>query len=330
MMLGGDNMRAILVTGGAGFIGSNFIRYFLRRNTGFVVINLDKLTYAGNLNNLKDIEYSPRYHFIKGDICNYELVNYILRRYKPEVIINFAAESHVDRSIDNPSAFAETNIMGTLSLLDNIRQLWGKSGLRGKRFLQVSTDEVYGSLDQSDNFSTEESNLLPNSPYSASKAAADLMIRSYYRTFKLPVIVTRCCNNYGPYQHPEKFIPKCITSALKDIPIPIYGDGMNRREWIYVLDHCTALIKAIFYGKPGEIYNIGTGYEISNLDLARKILKQLGKPQDRIEFIKDRPGHDLRYALNSGKSRLKLNWRADVGFEEGLHQTVSWYKKNPD
>lgn len=321
-------MKVMLVTGGAGFIGSNFIRYFLRRNRNFILVNLDKLTYAGNLNNLREVEDSPRYHFIKGDICNYELVNYVLRKYKPHIIINFAAESHVDRSIHHPSAFAETNIMGTLTLLESARHIWGKGNPEDCRFVQVSTDEVYGSIDNDQDYFLEESNLLPNSPYSASKAGADLMVRAYAKTYGLPVITTRCCNNYGPYQYPEKFIPKSITCALNGEPIEIYGDGKNKREWIHVLEHCIALIRAMFYGKPGEVYNIGTGFEISNIELAQKILKYLEKPQDMIRYVDDRPAHDRRYALNSYKIKSNLNWVSKIRFEDGLYQTVQWYKDN--
>ncbi len=319
-------MRFILVTGGAGFIGCNFINYFLNRNKNFILINMDKLTYAGNLKSLREIKDSPRYHFIHGDICNYEFVNYVMRKYRPEIIVNFAAESHVDRSINNPSIFAETNIMGTLTLMESARHIWSKQAFKGCRFLQVSTDEVYGSIENStDNF-FEESNIQPNSPYSASKAGADLMVRAFSKSFGLPAVISRCCNNYGPYQNPEKFIPRSITSVLKDEPIPVYGKGLNVREWIHVLDHCSALAKIIFYGKNGEIYNIGTGNEMSNLDLAREILKCLDKPQDMIRFVDDRPGHDFRYALNSRKIEKNLGWSPKIGFGDGLRQTIRWYK----
>jgi len=321
-------MKVILVTGGAGFIGSNFIRYFLRRNKDFILINLDKLTYAGNPDNLNDMEDCPRYHFVKGDICNYELVNYIFRKFKPEYIINFAAESHVDRSIANPSVCAGTNILGTMTLLENAQHLWGKCPPKGKRFIQVSTDEVYGSTASPDDYFLEESPLAPNSPYAASKASADLMIRAFSKTYGLPAIITRCCNNYGPFQHTEKFIPVCITHALQDKPIPIYGDGRNVREWIHVLDHCVALIRVLFYGEPGQIYNIGTGEEICNLELAGKVLKALGKPEDLIQPVTDRPGHDVRYALNSYKIRSHLCWNNKYKLEDGLAHTIQWYKAN--
>ncbi len=323
-------MKVLLITGGAGFIGSNFVKYFLKRNKNFIVVNLDKLTYAGNPDNLKELENSPRYHFIKGDICNSELVNYVLKKYKPDYIINFAAESHVDRSIGHPSVFLETNVMGTLTLLEGARYLWAKRNFSGNRFIQISTDEVYGSLENNRDYFSEESNILPNSPYSASKASADMMVRSYFQTYGMPVLITRCCNNYGPYQNTEKFIPKCISNALQDKPIPVYGDGSNVREWIHVLDHSIGIIRVLFYGKPGEIYNIGTGEEYSNMELVRKILKILDKPESLIRMVNDRPGHDRRYALNSYKIRNNLNWDSKYRFEDGLRETVKWYQDNPD
>ncbi len=321
-------MRIILVTGGAGFIGSNFVRNFLMRNKNFILVNMDKLTYAGNLKSLKEFIDSPRHHFIHGDICNHELVNYIMRKYKPEIIVNFAAESHVDRSINNPSIFAETNIMGTLTLLESARHIWSKYGFRGCKFVQVSTDEVYGSIENDSDYFSEESCIQPNSPYSASKAGADMMVRAYSRSFGFPGVISRCCNNYGPYQNKEKFIPNSITYALRNEPIPVYGSGKNKREWIHVLDHCWALSRVIFYGKSGEVYNIGTGEELSNIELAQKILADLGKDKDMVRFVEDRPGHDFRYALNSRKIEKSLGWSPKIGFEEGLHQTIKWYKDN--
>ena len=321
-------MRIILVTGGAGFIGSNFVRNFLMRNKNFILVNMDKLTYAGNLKSLKEFIDSPRHHFIHGDICNHELVNYIMRKYKPEIIVNFAAESHVDRSINNPSIFAETNIMGTLTLLESARHIWSKYGFRGCKFVQVSTDEVYGSIENDSDYFSEESCIQPNSPYSASKAGADMMVRAYSRSFGFPGVISRCCNNYGPYQNKEKFIPNSITYALRNEPIPVYGNGKNKREWIHLLDHCWALSRVIFYGKSGEVYNIGTGEELSNIELAQKILADLGKDKDMVRFVDDRPGHDFRYALNSRKIEKSLGWSPKIGFEEGLHQTIKWYKDN--
>jgi dTDP-glucose 4,6-dehydratase len=321
-------MRVLLVTGGAGFIGSNFIKWFLRRNRDFIVVNIDKITYAGNPNNLRELENSPRYHYVKGDISNHELVNYIFMRFKPSFVINFAAESHVDRSITHPSIFVQTNVLGTITLLESARYIWGKRNFEGNRFIQVSTDEVYGSTNDEKSYFSEDANLMPGNPYSASKAGADLIIQSYSNTYKMPVIITRCCNNYGPNQHPEKFIPKCITNALQNKPIPLYGDGLNIREWIYVFDHCMAITRALFYGKPGEIYNIGTGEGMSNIELAKRILKLTGKSEDAIEMVNDRPGHDRRYALNSYKIRNNLNWAGRYKLEDGLKETVNWYKDN--
>ncbi|HEX2927601.1 MAG TPA: dTDP-glucose 4,6-dehydratase [Ruminiclostridium sp.] len=321
-------MKVILVTGGAGFIGSNFIKYFLRRNKNYIIANIDKLTYAGKLDNLRELENSPRYHFIKGDICNSELVDYVLRKYRPSYIINFAAESDVDRSINHPSTFIGANVMGTLTLLEGARFIWGKGGMNGNRFIQISTDEVYGSACSDSEYFMEESPLMPNNPYSASKASADLLVRAFSKTYGMPAIITRCCNNYGPFQNMEKFIPTCITNALQDKQIPVYGDGSNVREWIYVLDHCIAIIRALFYGKPGETYNIGTGEKLSNIDLARKILKLAGKPEDLIHMVADRPGHDKRYSLNSYKARNNLSWSSKYSLDDGLKETVQWYKDN--
>ncbi len=321
-------MKVLLVTGGAGFIGSNFIKYFLEANKDFVVINYDKLTYAGNLDNLTEIAENPRYYFIKGDICDYEKFNQTLNEYNPHYIINFAAESHVDRSINGPSVFGQTNFIGTLNLLECARSFWSKSGYGDKRFLQISTDEVYGSIENDKDYFKENSSLLPNSPYSATKAGADLLVRAFSQTYGLPVIVTRCCNNYGPCQYKEKFIPTCISKALNDQPIPIYGDGSNVREWIHVLDHCTAIVKALFYGIPGETYNIGSGEEISNIDMARVILSTLGKPPDAIINVSDRLGHDKRYALDSSKIKNALNWSCRYKLSEGIVETVLWYKNN--
>lgn len=320
-------MKVLLVTGGAGFIGSNFIRYFLNTNKDFVLVNLDKLTYAGNLNNLREFEGDPRYNFAKGDICDKEQVNRIFEEYNPQYIINFAAESHVDNSISGPSVFGQTNVMGTLNLLECAKNFWSKSSI-DNRFLQVSTDEVYGSIDNFEDYFSENSILLPNSPYSASKAGADLFVRAFSKTYGIPVIVTRCCNNYGPYQYKEKLIPTCIAKAIKGEPIPIYGDGSNIREWIHVLDHCSAIIKALFYGIPGEIYNIGSGEEISNLDMAGIILRNLGNPQDAIIRVSDRPGHDKRYALDSTKIKNSLAWSCRYTLSEGIIETVKWYKDN--
>lgn len=321
-------MKILLVTGGAGFIGSNFIRYFLQNSNDVIVINYDKLTYAGNVNNLTDVDQDPRYYFVRGDICDYEQFNSTLQEYDPDYIINFAAESHVDRSINGPSVFGETNVLGTLNLLECVRGYWDKKDYPYKRFLQISTDEVYGSIDNDRDLFSESSHLMPNSPYSASKAGADLMVRAFSRTYGLPVIVTRCCNNFGPFQYKEKFIPTCIINALQDKPIPLYGDGTHVREWIHVSDHCAAIVQALFHGVPEAIYNIGSGEEMANIDLARLILQILGKPQDAIIRVNDRPGHDRRYALDSSKAQNELKWSAQYKLREGIIETVKWYQHN--
>jgi len=310
----------LLVTGGAGFIGSNFIRYVLQNHSDWEVTNLDKLTYAGNLQNLKDIENDPRYCFIRGDIADRELVNKLLEQ-DFDVVINFAAESHVDRSILDSSPFITTNVQGTQVLLEGTRE----HGLG--LFLQVSTDEVYGSLGALGKF-TEESTLLPNSPYAASKTAADCLCRAYSQTHGLAVIITRCTNNYGPFQFPEKLIPLVITNALEGKEIPIYGDGLNVRDWIHVHDHCRALDLIIQQDKPGEIYNIGGNNEKANLELVHCILDIMGKPRSFITFVADRLGHDRRYALEISKIERELGWRPAIPLEEGLRETVQWYINN--
>jgi dTDP-glucose 4,6-dehydratase len=309
----------ILVTGGAGFIGSNFIHYVLKQYPDLHVVNLDSLTYAGNLENLKDIQSNPRYEFSRGSISDRELVNRILSRGFDHVV-NFAAESHVDRSIMDASPFIDTNIKGTQTLLEGMKQY------PGGKYLQVSTDEVYGSINKGS--FNEESNLEPNSPYSASKASADLLCRSYFVTFGVPVVITRCTNNFGPYQFPEKLIPLAITNALEGKEIPVYGDGMNVRDWIYTWDHCKAIDKAMRQGKPGEIYNIGSGVEKTNLDLLYTLLEILDKPRSLLKFVKDRPGHDRRYALDSSKIRNELKWKPECAFKEAMTLTVEWYLKN--
>ena len=311
----------LLVTGGAGFIGSNFIHHVLDAHSDWQVTNLDKLTYAGNLENLKDIKKDNRYRFIKGDIADSELVDRLLLGQGFDVVVNFAAESHVDRSILDALPFIKTNVQGAQILLESARQ--HRVGL----FLQVSTDEVYGSLGARGKF-TEESPLLPNSPYAASKAAADLLCRAYYQTHGLPVIITHCSNNYGPYQFPEKLIPLAIGNALEDKPIPIYGKGLNVRDWIHVTDHCRAIALIIQRGQPGETYNIGANNEITNLELMHKLLEVMGKPKSLITFVSDRPGHDQRYALDTIKIERELSWKPAISFEEGLGKTVQWYIEN--
>lgn len=312
-------MLKLLVTGGAGFIGSNFIHHVLREYPDWEITNLDKLSYAGNLENLEDIGTVPRYHFIKGDITDRQLISRLLKEGF-DIIVNFAAESHVDRSILDPSPFIETNITGTHVLLEGVRT-YGVS-----KFIQISTDEVYGSKEK--NKFSEDSHLSPNSPYSASKAAGDLLCRSYYRTYGLPIMVTRCSNNYGPFQFPEKLIPLAITNALENKEIPIYGDGLNIRDWIHVTDHCQALDLIMQRGKPGEIYNIGANNEKTNLEIVKHILNIMEKPQSLIKFVSDRPGHDRCYALNIAKIQNEIGWRPLVPFENGLKKTVQWYTEN--
>ena len=309
----------LLVTGGAGFIGSNFIRHILKEHSDWEITNLDKLTYAGNLENLKDIEDNPRYRFIKGDITDRELINNLLQDGF-DAIINFAAESHVDRSILDSAPFIETNIKGTQVLLEGARQY------SVGRFVQVSTDEVYGST-ETGKF-TEKSPLAPNSPYAASKAAADLLCHAYWKSYQLPVIITRCSNNLGPFQFPEKLIPLAITNVLENKPIPIYGDGLNVRDWIYVADHCCALDIVLQKGKLGEVYNIAANQEKTNLELIHRLLDVMGKPRELMTFVADRPGHDRRYALDVTKITRELGWKPAYSFEKALTITVDWYINN--
>lgn len=315
----------ILVTGGCGFIGSNFIRYFLKTYPNYSLINVDKLTYAGNLENLSDISHSPRYHFIRGDIADPVRMEEVVEK-GVDAIVNFAAESHVDRSIEDPSAFIKTNIFGTFVLLEAVRKVFPKQKIR---FLHISTDEVYGSLGETGAF-TEETPPAPNSPYSASKTAADMLVRSYYKTYGLPVLITRCSNNYGPYQFPEKLIPLMISNAIEDRELPIYGDGMQVRDWIYVEDHCRALDVVLHHGKEGEIYNIGGQSERPNLVVAQTILDSLGKPHSLIRHVADRPGHDRRYAIDFSKIKRELGWKPTISFEEGIRLTIEWYQTHQE
>ncbi|MEI6518728.1 MAG: dTDP-glucose 4,6-dehydratase [bacterium] len=314
----------ILVTGGAGFIGSNFIRYILRQRPDTIIINFDLLTYAGNPDNMSDFDNLPNYHFIQGDISDQEDVKNVFDTFRPDFVVHFAAESHVDRSITDPSAFIRTNFAGTEMML-RVAKLH-----HIKRFLHVSTDEVYGSLSMTDPPFTENTPIAPNSPYSASKAASDLIARAYYQTYDMPVVITRCSNNYGPYQHPEKLIPLMITNALNDVPLPIYGDGLNVRDWIYVIDHCAGILAALERGHDGEVYNLGGNAEKTNLDVVNNILKILGKSTDLINFIIDRPGHDRRYAMNITKAKNELGWTPQYTFTRGLSETVAWYNSNPE
>ena len=314
-------MKNILVTGGAGFIGSNFIRFFLRNRPEIVVINIDKLTYAGNLENLADVSDNPQYHFIKGDICDRAFLESIWEQHDVDTVVHFAAESHVDRSILESAAFIQSNVVGTQILLDVAR----KKGV--EKFLHVSTDEVYGSLGPIGEF-VETTPLHPSSPYAASKASSDLLALAYHHTFGLPVIVSRCSNNYGPYQFPEKLIPLMIVNALNDKPLPVYGDGLNIRDWLYVEDHCRALDIVLQGGRVGEVYNIGGNNEWRNIDIVKLILKEVSKPESLITFVKDRPGHDRRYAMDSTKIRTQLGWEPARRFESGLSETIQWYIDN--
>jgi dTDP-glucose 4,6-dehydratase len=310
----------LLVTGGAGFIGSNFVRHVLSHHAGYHVLDLDKLTYAGNMENLAGLENHPRHRFIHGDICDANLVGEAMRG-GIDAVVHFAAESHVDRSILEPTAFVRTNVLGTLSLLDAARKH------RVSRFVQVSTDEVYGSLGPAGAF-TEETPLAPNSPYAASKAGADLLARSFWHTHKFPVAITRCSNNYGPYQFPEKLIPLLVTNAMTRLPLPIYGDGLYVRDWIHVRDHCEAIDRVLHHGKDGEVYNIGARQEMPNLEIARRILEAFELPESMLTSVKDRPGHDRRYAIDPSKIERDLGWKPKTSFEEGLAETIEWYRSN--
>jgi len=329
----------VMVTGGAGFIGSNFIRWLLSHDLHVQVMNFDALTYAGNVESLADVtaahgpEGDKRYKFIRGDVCDLSAVTQILRGNaslgldRPNCIVHMAAESHVDRSIMGPSAFVDTNVRGTLTLLEACRAELKKQA-RPFRFIQVSTDEVYGTLDTTDPAFTEATPLAPNSPYSASKAGADLLVRSYVQTFDFPAIITRCSNNYGPYQFPEKLIPLMITRALADEPLPLYGDGLNIRDWLHVEDHATALWSVITRGEIGEVYNIGGGTEHTNVDVVRALLRALNKPESLVRYVDDRAGHDRRYAMNTDRICRELGWHAHHTFQDGLSGTVQWYVEN--
>lgn len=316
----------IVVTGGAGFIGGNFVYYELEHHPEDRIVCLDALTYAGNLATLKDAMKSPQFRFVKGDITDRAGVFALFEEEKPDIVVNFAAESHVDRSIENPQLFLNTNILGTQVLMDACR----KYGIR--RYHQVSTDEVYGDLplDRPDLFFTEETPIHTSSPYSASKASADLLVLAYHRTFGLPVSITRCSNNYGPYHFPEKLIPLIITRALADEPLPVYGKGENVRDWLYVEDHCSAIDLVIRQGREGEIYNIGGHNERTNLEVVRAVLRELGKPESLITFVTDRPGHDRRYAIDPDKIHRELGWLPATRFDDGIRETVAWYLGHRD
>ena len=314
----------IIVTGGAGFIGGNFIHYMLKKYSDYKIICMDSLTYAGNMETLSSVSENPNFVFSKTDITDREAVYNVFETQKPDVVVNFAAESHVDRSIENPELFLKTNIIGTSVLLDACR----KYGI--KRYHQVSTDEVYGDLplDRTDLFFTETTPIHTSSPYSSSKAGADLLVLSYQRTFGIPVTISRCSNNYGPYHFPEKLIPLMIINALNNKPLPVYGNGANVRDWLYVEDHCSAIDLIIHKGTEGEIYNIGGHNERTNLDVVKTVLKELGKGEELITFVKDRAGHDMRYAIDPTKIHDELGWLPTTGFDEGIKRTVKWYLEN--
>ncbi|HAF99147.1 dTDP-glucose 4,6-dehydratase [Paenibacillus lactis] len=312
----------LLVTGGAGFIGSNFILYMMQQHPDYQIVNMDALTYAGNLENLKSVENEPKYSFVHADIADKEAVDRIFQQ-GIDVVVNFAAESHVDRSILEPEVFVNTNVLGTQVLLDASK----KYGVT--KYVQVSTDEVYGSLGETGLFS-ETTPLAPNSPYSASKAGGDLLVRAYHETFGLPVNVTRCSNNYGPYQFPEKLIPLMISRALNNDPLPVYGDGLNIRDWLYVEDHCSAIDLVIHKGRVGEVYNIGGNNERTNLHIVQTILRELGKPESLITYVEDRPGHDRRYGIDPTKITKELGWQPKYHFESGIKETIQWYLDNKD
>ena len=331
----------ILVTGGAGFIGANFVLDWLAQNNE-PVVNLDNLTYAGNLKNLASLQTDPRHHFVKGDIGDSDLVNSLLVQHQPRAILNFAAESHVDRSIHGPEDFIQTNIVGTFRLLEATRSYWGGLSASKKtsfRFLHVSTDEVYGSLSASDPAFTETHQYEPNSPYSASKAASDHLVRAYHHTYGLPVLTTNCSNNYGPYHFPEKLIPLIIVNALAGKPLPVYGDGMQIRDWLYVKDHCSAIRRVLEAGQSGQVYNVGGWNEKPNIDIVNIVCTLLDQLQPRadgqnyaeqITYVKDRPGHDRRYAIDASKIQRELDWKPAETFETGIQKTVAWYLANPD
>lgn len=330
-------MKTYLVTGGAGFIGSNFILFMLKKYSDIKIINLDKLTYAGNLDNLKSVENDKRYIFIKGDICNKRLIKEIFKNYTIDYIVHFAAESHVDRSINNPEVFVKTNVLGTVTVLNGAKEVWEKDGKwkDGVKFVHISTDEVYGSLGNIGYF-TENTNLEPHSPYSASKASADLLVKSYYDTYKMPVNITRCSNNYGPFQFPEKLIPLIINNCIEKKELPIYGDGLNVRDWIYVEDHVRAIDMVINSGRIGEVYNIGGRNERTNIDIVKSIIDYFKKNIDYtideslIKFIEDRKGHDRRYGIDPTKINEELGWYTKIDFYVGMKKTIQWYLNNKD
>ncbi len=330
-------MKTVLVTGGAGFIGCNFVKLMLAHHPSYRIINVDALTYAGNLENLKEITDKGRYVFIKADIRDKEKMDEIFKTYEITSVVNFAAESHVDRSIEEPEIFLLTNVIGTQVLLDVAKKHWKahpndkycKTYKPGVKFLQVSTDEVYGALGETGLF-VETMPLMPNSPYSASKASADMVVRAYHETFGMPVNITRCSNNYGPFQFPEKLIPLMINNCLEEKELPVYGDGMQVRDWLHVTDHCSAIDTVLHKGVDGEVYNIGGNNEKANIEIVKLIIKTLGKSEDLIKYVKDRPGHDKRYAIDNTKITTQLDWEPSYTFEQGMKETIEWYLNHPD
>jgi len=332
-----EKMKNILVTGGVGFIGSNFIKYMLNKHPDYNIINIDALTYAGNLENLKDVENNLNYNFIRTDVRDREKIDKIFSVYYIDTIVNFAAESHVDRSIVEPEIFLTTNILGTQVLLDVAKKYWNvnpndkycKGYKNGVKFLQVSTDEVYGALGETGMF-VETMPLLPNSPYSASKASADMIVRAYHETFGIPVNITRCSNNYGSYQFPEKLIPLIINNCLNDKDLPVYGDGMQVRDWLHVSDHCSAIETVLHKGADGEVYNVGGNNEKANIEIVKLIIKTLDKSENLIKYVKDRPGHDRRYAIDNTKITTQLDWKPNYTFEQGIKETIAWYLTNTE
>lgn len=329
-------MKNILVTGGAGFIGSNFVKHMLE-TYDYNIINIDSLTYAGNLENLTDIENNPKYTFIKADIRDREALDKIFSEHDIDTVVNFAAESHVDRSIEDPELFLSTNILGTQALLDTAKKYWKVNPedkhcrlfKEGVKYLQVSTDEVYGTLGKEGMF-TETTPLAPNSPYSASKTGADLIVRAYHETFGMPINITRCSNNYGPYQFPEKLIPLMINNCLNNKELPVYGDGMQIRDWLHVKDHCTGIDTVLHKGKIGEVYNIGGNNEKANIEIVKLIIANLGKSEELIKYVQDRPGHDRRYAIDNSKITRELGWSPSYTFEQGIKETIQWYLANQE
>ena len=330
-------MKTILVTGGAGFIGSNFVKLMLEKYPNYKIINIDALTYAGNLENLKDIDTSSNYSFVKADIRDRKVVDTLFKTQNIDMVVNFAAESHVDRSIEEPEVFLTTNIIGTQTLLDVAKKHWKINPLdkyckeykKGVKFLQVSTDEVYGALGEIGMF-VETMPLMPNSPYSASKASADMIVRAYSETFGMPVNITRCSNNYGPYQFPEKLIPLILNNCSKEKDLPVYGDGMQVRDWLHVSDHCLAIDTVLHKGIDGEVYNIGGNNEKANIEIVKLIIKSLGKSESLIKYVQDRPGHDRRYAIDNTKITTQLGWEPKYTFEQGMKETIQWYLGNTE